>query len=108
MKNFKKNIGKFFRKKRRAFEPEEINPRRDWRVAVAVFVLLNVAVIIFNIYAYREINKGGFFSDSEKEEIAIESIDRSELAKAVEFYDLKEKIFQESKFKKTEIVDPSL
>lgn len=110
MKNFKfkENIGKFFGKKSRAFEPEEINPRRDWKIVCAIFILLSLAVIIFNIRSYRENNKEGFFAESVKEEITIESIDRSELAKTVEFYELKEKIFQEAKNKKPEVVDPSL
>mgnify|MGYP001566676127 CR=1 FL=1 len=108
MKNFKKNIGKFFRRKRESFEPKEINFQRDWRVVVAIFILLSIVAVSFGVYAYREINQGDFFNNPNKEEIIIESIDRSELAKAIEFYDSKKRIFQEVKSKKPEIVDPSL
>lgn len=108
MKNFKKNIGKFFRKKRGVFEPKEINPQRDLGIVVIIFILSSIVAMFFGVYVYREISKGGFFVDSNKEEILIESIDRSELVKAVEFYELKEKIFQEVKSKKPEIIDPSL
>lgn len=108
MKNFKKNIGKFFRKKRGVFVPKEINPHRDLMVVITIFILSSIVAMLFGVYMYREINRGGFFVDTNKEEILIESIDRSELTKAVEFYELKEKIFQEVKSKKPEIIDPSL
>lgn len=108
MKNFKKNIRKFFIKERGVFEPKEINPHRDWAIIVAVFVLLSIVIVFFGVYAYEKINKGGFSDKPNKKEIFIESIDRSELVKLVEFYELKEKNFQETKNKKPEIIDPSL
>lgn len=108
MKNFKKNIRKFFIKEYGVFEPKEINPSRDWVIVIAFFILSSIVAVSFGVYAYRKINRGGFFGKPNREEVSIETIDRSELVKAVEFYEMKEKIFQEVKSKKLEIIDPSL
>lgn len=110
MKNFKpkKIFGKFFQNRRGVYESEEINPRRDWKVAIVIFVLISFAAVIFDTYVYWRINKGGFFVSSNKETVPIESIDRSELAKVIKFYEAKEKLFEEVKNKKPDIIDPSI
>lgn len=105
---FKKIFGKVFNNRRKAYKTEEVNPRRDWKIIAIIFILTSFGIIVFDAYVYWIINKGGFFASSSKEAIPIESIDRSELAKVIKFYEDREKFFQEAKNKKPEIVDPSI
>lgn len=105
---FKKIFGKVFNNRSEAYKKEEVNPRRDWKIVAIIFILISFGIIVFDTYVYWIISKGGFFVSSSKEAIPIESIDRSELAKVIKFYEDREKFFQEVKSKKAEIVDPSI
>ena len=105
---FKNFTGSLHFRRGNGYKREEINPRRDWTIFIIIFVILSIAVIAFNAYIYMKINKGGFFITSSKDEILIESINRSDLENVINFYEIKEKKFQENKSKKPDTVDPSL
>lgn len=105
---FKNIIGGLGVRRRGGYKREEINPARDWKISIIFFVILSIAAIAFNAYIYMKINKGGFFITSGKDEVLIESINRSELENVINFYEIKEKKFQENKSKKPDTVDPSI
>lgn len=109
-KNFelKKIAGKFFGNGYKPAEAVEINPRRDWNMILAVFVLVVFAIIAFGLYLYGKINSGSFFTTSRGNELPVETIDRSELKRVIKYYEAKSQSFQELKDKKPEIIDPSV
>lgn len=108
--NFKfKNIaGKFFDGGMSSSEAKEINPRRDWNIILSFFILALFLLIAFGFYMYWKINKGWLFATVGGNEPLIETIDRSELKKIINLYEAKNQLFQEIKFKKPEVIDPSL
>lgn len=106
--NFKKNIGRFLGKAHKFSGTEEINPQRDWKTILTVFTAISFMVIVFSSYLYWRIGSGGFFIISSKEELPIETIDRSELKAIIKFYEAKSQSFQKLKSEKLEVIDPSL
>ncbi len=105
---FKKIANRFFGRGVRTSEAKAINPRRDWNIILGCFVLIFILLIIFSYYIYWKIDKGGFFVTSIGNESPIETIDRSELKKIINYYETKSQLFQEIKVKKPEVIDPSL
>ncbi|MBU6431564.1 MAG: hypothetical protein KGJ58_04295 [Patescibacteria group bacterium] len=105
---FKKIAGVFFGGESGAFEAKEIHPRRDWNIVLGFFILAIILSIVLGFYTYGKIDGGGFFAISDGKESPVETIDRSELNKIINFYEAKSQLFQEIKAKKPEIIDPSL
>lgn len=105
---FKKIAGKFFRNRPQSAEAKEINPRRDWNIILAFFTLLVFAAMAFSLSMYLRINSGSFFITAGEVESSVETIDRSKLKKVTEYYEAKRKLFEESKVKKSEVIDPSI
>ena len=110
LKNFKlKNLaGSLIGGANKSFKAEEINPRRDWSVILVSFIVVFIVIVAFGANMYWRINSGSFFITSGAAEISLETIDRSELKKVIERYETKIRLFQETKNKKPEIVDPSI
>jgi len=110
LKNFKlKNLaGSFIGGAGKPSKAEEINPRRDWSVILVSFVVIFIVIVAFGANMYWRINSGSFFITSGAAEISLETIDRSELKKVIERYETKIRLFQETKNKKPEIVDPAI
>ncbi|MEK9182166.1 MAG: hypothetical protein AAB781_01090 [Patescibacteria group bacterium] len=109
-KNFelKKIAVKFFGNGYKSAEAEEINPRRDWNIILAVFALIVFVITAFGLYLHGKINSGSFFTTSRGNELPVETINRSELKKIIGFYAAKNQSFQEARTNKQEVVDPSL
>lgn len=105
---FKKIAGKFFRNRLGSAEAKEINPRRDWNIILTFFALMVFAIIALGSYMYQRINSGSFFVTTGGNESPIETIDRSELKKITRYYESKRQLFEESKVKKSEVIDPSI
>ena len=108
LKNFKKISGNFFRNRHKPSEYREINPRRGWNIILVLFVFVVIATISFSSYMYLRIDSGSFFVSPGGSELPVETIDRSELKKAIKYYETKNELFQEAKNKKPEVIDPSL
>ncbi|MEK7070358.1 MAG: hypothetical protein AAB966_00970 [Patescibacteria group bacterium] len=105
---FKKITGRFFGKEIGTSVTKEINPQRDWNIILTFFIFGVLAVSAFNSYMYWRISSGSFFVVISKKELLIETIDRFELKKVIDRYDAKSQLFQETKSKKPEVIDPSL
>lgn len=110
LKNFKlkKIVGKFFKSRSQPAEAKEINPSRDWNIILTFFTLLVFVAMAFSLYMYLRINSGSFFITAGEAESSVETIDRAKLKKVTEYYEAKNKLFQEAKTKKPNAVDPSL
>lgn len=106
--NLKKITEKFFRNKSKASETGEINTRRDWNILLVFFAVAVVISIAFGSYVYWKISKGSLFVASGVNESPIETINRSELKKTVDYYEEKSLSFEELKVKKPQYVDPSI
>lgn len=109
-KNFKLNkiIKRLLGKEQNPNGSEAVNPRRDWKIILNVFIVAVIFIIAFSSYIYWKINSSIFFIVPKKEEELIETIDRSEMMKVIGFYETKGVLFSELKSKKTQVIDPSL
>lgn len=103
-----KEIKNFFGGKRRVSEATGINPSRDWKIILVLTIITVVAVAGFSSYLYWRISGGGFFATPIKNDLPIETIDRNELKKVIQYYKSKESQFKILKSEKPVSVDPSL
>ncbi|MBM2817594.1 MAG: hypothetical protein HW401_184 [Parcubacteria group bacterium] len=105
---FKKIIGGFFGRRMRMSGAKEINSQRDWNIILISLAFIVLAVIVFNSYMYWRISSGSFIVIISGKELPIETIDRSEIKKIIDRYEAKSQLFQETKSKRPEVIDPSL
>lgn len=85
-----------------------INPARDWTVLFSVGVIGVLVLAIFSLYLYFQINKGELFLVAKKVEGAEQIFNKTRLKETVEFYESKEKKFEDIKNSENRIADPSL
>ena|SRR3989344_5713870 len=104
----KRITGKFFGRRRGSPKVQEINPRRDWSIALGFFVFIALSIIAFSSYMYWRINSGSFFVTSGGKKLFVETIDRAELKNIIRHYENKDRLFQEIKNTRPQVVDPSL
>ena len=104
----KRITGKFFGRRRGSPKVQEINPRRDWSIVLGFFVFIALSIIAFSSYMYWRINSGSFFVTSGGKKLFVETIDRAELKNIIRHYENKDRLFQEIKNKKPQVIDPSL
>ena len=85
-----------------------MQPTRDWKIILLVFILLNAAIVIFSTYLFLQINKGEIFLVEPTQSSIIDTVDRDLLSETIFLFEEKSRQFEKLKKNKPTLVDPSL
>ncbi len=82
-------------------------PTREWKIFLAVFAFLALAIVAFGAYFYSEINSGGFFGAKGATDMRSASLDEKALSTIVHLYDERAAGSESLKSDARYLVDPS-
>lgn len=85
---------------------EIVNPKRDWRILIGVFVLLILSVILFDGYMYKQIVGGDMYVSVKREELVVEDLKASDLDKII--LNFNSKRLNINNLKLENLIDPSI
>lgn len=85
----------------------EITPFRDWRIVVITFFVGLVIATGFNAYMSIAINHDNFFITAPKSSETV-IFNKDGLAKVLEWFTVKEVLFEKARTEKSSVVDPSM
>ncbi|MFH0755292.1 MAG: hypothetical protein V1910_01320 [bacterium] len=83
-----------------------INPKRDWRILIILFIIFVAISVIFDFYMYQQIKSGDMYVNVNKTELIIENLKSNDLQTILDNFENK-KIKTET-FKMENKSDPSL
>lgn len=78
-----------------------------WEIIFTGFLVFSLAMIIFNLYLFLEINKGEIFLVEQNGSVQVETIDRAVLKEVLASFDVQEAVFKERGEAPPSIPDPS-
>jgi len=84
------------------------DPYQDWRTLVIVSCIVVLVFLFFSVSIFRQVNKGEFFMSLKKEEVRVDSIDRTALKNTLDAFANKKLLFQNLRFHPLHFDDPSL
>ena len=84
------------------------NMRTIWKKIFILFIVINVIVVIISSYLFFKINYGEIFLVDSNTNVSIETVNRTLLLDTINFFEIKEKEFDNLKTNKVNLVDPSL
>jgi hypothetical protein len=83
-------LGRFDQKK-----SGEMNPSRDWKAILLLFVVFTIFVSLFNFFIFMKIKSGEIFKHDSSYEIQALNLNKELLDEVIEFFDHKESRLQE-------------
>ena len=83
-----------------------VNPKRDWKILIIIFIVLIIAAVGFDFCMYKEIAGGDMYVSVNKYDIVVESLKIADLQKVLSDFQSKESKIQT--LKKGNLVDPSI
>ena len=85
-----------------------IQPARDWKLILLIFVVLNGGIIFFSVYLFLQINKGEIFLVESESSATVSAIDQQLLNETLLFFSEKAGRYEDIKDQKPNLPDPSL
>ncbi len=79
-----------------------------WNIILAVFIGLNLLLLVFSWYLFLQINEGGIFLVEKENTVQIDTIDRNMLNELIKSFDEKKVIFEGRTVSAPRLSDPSL
>ncbi len=93
-------VGKFFNSNK------IINPKRDWIILIALFLIMIISVLSFDLITYERIANGDMYVSVSKDELNLENLKTDALKKLIENFESKSAKISSLKIEPS--IDPSI
>jgi hypothetical protein len=83
-----------------------INPKRDWKILVILFMCMLVGAFAFNAFIYTQITNGDMYVSVSKDELTLEMLKTKQLQSIIDDFKLRQTTVANMKIQPA--IDPSL
>ena len=83
-----------------------INPKRDWMLLLAFFLILIISFILFDFFMYKKISSGEMYISINRSDLNIEVLKTAALKKLIDSFEAKKETV--ASLKVQNLIDPSI
>lgn len=77
----------------KSLKSEGVDLNKQWRRAFTLFVIVMLALVVFEIRMFFRIDQDSIFTSVSPQSVEVENIDRSEILRVLEYYENKDREF---------------